>query len=202
MKVELHLHTSRYSACSKATPAELMERLVQSGYEAVFITEHDAVWSEREIEQLQQGFPDIRIFPGVELSTGPQKMQHLLILGTTDPEYTRLGDVAEILAKARDEGHLTVLAHPFRWEGGAEMLDNGLLPDALEFRTNNQNRKKAKIAADAAERLGLPLVNSGDVHGLKFVNHFWIETDMPLGKATNIRAVVLNRAYVNRKSGK
>ena len=202
MKVELHLHTSRYSACSKATPAELMERLVQAGYEAVFITEHNAVWSDREIEQLQQGYPDLRIFGGVELSTGPEGMQHLLVLGTTDPEYTRLGDVAEILAKARDEGRLTVLAHPFRWEGGAEMLNDGLLPDAIEYGTTHHTPGQAEIAAGVAADLNLPMVNVGDVHGLEFVNRFWIETDSPLHKAADIRTVVLNRAYVNRKSRK
>jgi len=201
MKVELHLHTSRYSACSKATPAELMERLIQTGYEAVFITEHNAVWSDREIEQLQQGFPDILIFGGVELSTGPEGMQHLLVLGTTDPEYTRISDVAEILEKAHDEGHLTVLAHPYRWEEGADMLDNGLMPDAIEYRTCNHPPQCAKIAAEIAAGLGMPTVNTGDVHSLGFVNRFWIETDRALVKAADIRTAVLNRAYVNRVDG-
>lgn len=201
MKVELHCHTSRYSACSKATPAELMEQMIQTGYEAVYITEHDAVWSEREIEQLQQGFPDIRIFGGVELSTGAERMQHLLVLGTTDREYTRLADAAEILKKARDDGCLTVLAHPFRWEGGAEMLDNGLMPDAIEYCTTHHAPKEAEIAAEVAAGLGLPMVNVGDVHGLDFLNRFWIETDRPLLKAGDVRTVVLNRAYVNCVGG-
>ncbi len=48
MKVELHLHTTRYSGCAVATGGELMERMVEIGYEAVFITEHDAVWSDGE----------------------------------------------------------------------------------------------------------------------------------------------------------
>ncbi len=179
-----------------------MERMIQSGYEAVFITEHDMVWSDREIEQLQQGFPDIRIFGGVELSTGLQKMQHLLVLGTTDPEYTRLADVAEILEKARDERHLTVLAHPFRWEGGAEMLDDGLMPDAIEHLTGNHDAVGAGLAETAAEENDLPMVNAGDVHGLGFINRFWIETDRPVLKASDIRTAVLNRAYVNRTGGK
>ena len=202
MKIELHCHTSRYSACCRATPAELMERMIQIGYETVYITEHDTVWSEREIEQLQQGFPDIRIFPGVELSTGPKRMQHLLVLGTTDPAYVRLDDAAEILKKARDEGHLTVLAHPFRWEGGAEILDKGLVPDAIEYCTTHHAPEEAKIAAKVAAGLGLPMVNVGDVHGLDFLNRFWIETDRPLLKAGDIRTAVLNRAYANCVGGK
>ena len=194
----MHLHTNRYSACAKATPAELIERLIQTGYEAVYMTEHNTVWSRNEIKQLQQGFPDIQIFPGVELSTGTKKMQHLLILGTTDRAYTEIDNVAEILKKAGEEGHLSVLAHPFRWEGGVEMLDSGLLPDAIEYGTTHHSPEQASVAARTAQGLGLPTVNVGDVHGLDYINRYWIETDKPLIKAGDIRSAVLNRAYVNR----
>jgi len=198
MKVELHCHTSRYSGCATATPAELMERLVQTGYEAVFLTEHDAVWPDWEIAQLQDGWPDIRIFGGVELSLPGDPMVHLLVLGTSDPAYLALrAEPAAILDKARTEGHLTVLAHPFRWAGAAEMLEAGLLPDALEHLTRNHDAPRAAVAKAQAERLGLAIVNAGDTHGLDFLNHFWIETDQPLAKPDDIRAAILNRAYVN-----
>ena len=198
MKVELHCHTCRYSACADATPAQLMERMTQLGYEAVFITEHDAVWSDWEIEQVQRGFPDIRIFPGVELSVGLELVRHVVVLGTNDPAYLALrDDPAGVLAKARDEGHLTVLAHPYRWEGAEEMLQAGLLPDALEYRTGNHNRRDAEVAEAASETYGLPLVNAGDVHGLRFLDRFWIETDRAVNKPDDIRRIVMNRAYVN-----
>ena len=34
MKVELHLHTSRYSGCSRCTPAEMLERLEEEELQA------------------------------------------------------------------------------------------------------------------------------------------------------------------------
>jgi predicted metal-dependent phosphoesterase TrpH len=197
MKVELHLHTNRYSACAVATPGEFMRRLVEIGYEAVYITEHDAVWSEWEIAQLQAGHPLIRIFPGLERTLSAESMQHLLILGTTDPAYLQMEDPAEVLEKARAEGHLTILAHPFRWEGAAGMLDSGLRPDALECYSSNHTAAEAARAAQAAERLKLALVNTGDSHGLHSLNRFWIETDQPLQKADDIRRIVMNKAYVN-----
>lgn len=197
MKVELHLHTSRYSGCAVATAAELMERMVQIGYGAVYITEHDAVWSDWELHQLRKGHPRIRIFPGVELTVEPEPIRHIVVLGTNDPAYLRLRDAADVLAKARDERHLTVLAHPFRWEGAAEMFRAGLLPEALESRSANHDPAEAKVAAIAAEKYDLPLVNAGDVHDLHFLNRFWIETDRPIRKAGDIRSVILNRAYVN-----
>jgi hypothetical protein len=198
MKTELHLHTRRYSGCAVATAAELLERMVQIGYEAVFLTEHDAVWSDWEIEQVQLGFPQIRILPGLELSIGPEPVKHLLILGTNDPEYVRMhADPAAALAKARDAGHLTVLAHPFRWEGGREFLESGCVPDALELRTNGHGPAEAALSELAAEEYGLPLLNAGDTHDLHMLNRFWIETDAPLRGPLDVRKTVLNRGYVN-----
>lgn len=203
MKVELHLHTSRYSGCATATPAELMRKLIETGYQAVYITEHDAVWREEEIARLQEDFPAIRIFPGVELSlgTGVMPLEHLLVLGATDRKYLKIRDTAEILEKARAEEHLTVLAHPCRWRGGARMLDEGLLPDAMEHRSCNQDAYMANQARIRAGKLHLPLVNAGDVHGLGFVNRFWIETSRPVEKADDVRAIVVERAYQNHPRG-
>jgi len=197
MKVELHLHTSRYSACAINTPQEMMRRLIDAGYGAVYITEHDAVWADKELAELRAAVPGIRIFPGVELSLG---RQHLLVLGTNDPAYLSLDSEAAAVEKARDERALTVLAHPFRWEGGAEMLEAGdrsLLPDAIELRTSNQDADQAAASAEAAGRLNLPLVNAGDSHALNFIDKFWIETHRPIERGDDIRNIVIDGAYDN-----
>ena len=197
MKVELHLHTNRYSACAVHTPDQAMRKLIATGYEAVFVTEHDAVWSDEELARLREEFPAIRILPGVELSPFFYGSYHLLVLGSNDPEYLSLRDVADILAKARAEECLTVLAHPFRWEGGDEMLVAGHRPDALECQSPNVTPAQAERAREAAEKLGLPAVNSGDVHALDFIDQFWIETAEPVETARDIRRIVLAGQYEN-----
>jgi len=201
MKVELHLHTHRYSPCAHHTPAEAMERLIRAGYGAVYITEHDAVWSDWELEELASQFPPIRVFPGVEVATSPlpdERFQHLLVLGTNDRRYVELADrPAEILARAAEEGCLTVLAHPYRWPGSAQMLKEGLLPDALEYHTCNHDSGMAEQARLASAELSLPLVNAGDVHALNFIGRFWTETDQPLQAAKDIRGIVLAGKYRN-----
>lgn len=59
----------------------------------------------------------------------------------------------------------------------------------------------AKQARIRAGKLHLPLVNAGDVHGLGFVNRFWIETARPVEKADDVRAIVVERAYQNHSRG-
>jgi len=197
MKVELHLHTSRYSLCAEATPHELMVALIEASYDAVFITEHDAIWADWELGHLRKQFPAIRIFPGVELTLSFQPLVHLLVLGTNDPAYLTMRNPPAIVRKAREEGYLTVAAHPFRWEGAAEILNQDPAPDAIEYRTCNQNASQAGKALAAAVERKLPLVNAGDVHALDFIGRYWIETTRCLDEARDIRPIVLGGDYSN-----
>lgn len=197
MKVELHLHTSRYSACAVAGPEEIIRHLITNGYEAVYITEHDACWGEWELADLAAGFPEIRIFPGIEVAMGENLSCHLLVLGTCDKIYHRLGDAREVIRLARSQGHATILAHPYRWTAAAEVLALPELPDAVELQTSNHSPAAAKAALQTAKRLGIAGVNTGDVHGKTFVNRFWIETDRPLMEADDIRDIIRSGGYSN-----
>jgi len=198
MKAELHLHTSRHSLCAANTPEEMMNGLIQAGYEAVFITEHDAVWADDELESLRDQFPALAIFPGVELTVG---LHHLLVLGTNDASYLGTSDEAEILARAAGENCLTALAHPFRWEGGSKMLSRVPLPDAIEDRTCNHEAAAAIWASAASRELGLRLVNAGDAHSLEMIGRFWIETHAAFRDAGEIREIILRGAYDNCTGG-
>lgn len=197
MKIELHLHTARYSSCAVSTPHELMNALLAGGYQAVFITEHDAVWADWELDNLRKEFPAIRIFPGMELSFGETSREHLLILGSNDRAYLGL-QPGEAVARARHHGHMSVLAHPFRWSGGDAMLKVGMLPDAIEYRTCNQDAASAVIASQRASQLGLPLVNAGDIHSVDMLNRYWIDTSRDVDNPSDIRNIITGSQYVNQ----
>ena len=198
MKVELHCHTRRYSACARQEPAELMELFARAGYDAVYLTEHDAVWPADELADLQRQFPRPRIYPGVELMVDDSLILHVVVLGTCDQEYVDIRhDVPAVLAKARAEGHLTVLAHPFRWEGAAGLLGGPLLPDAIEYHTCNHDGAAAHRSLMASLRLGLRTLNAGDTHGGDFIDRFWIQTSRDVMAPDDIRPIVLEGAYRN-----
>lgn len=197
MKIQLHLHTSLYSSCAKAAPERLMEKLIETGFDATFITEHNAVWRDWEVERLQERYPDIKIYPGVEITIGQNSFQHLLVLGTVDPAFLKMRGEKEILDEARARGHLTVLAHPFRWPDGHDMIERGNYPDAIEYRTSNHGPDEGKQSLDLAERLDLPVVNTGDVHSLEMVNSFWIETEWEIFSPDDIREIIQEGSYRN-----
>jgi hypothetical protein len=194
MKTELHLHSSRYSACAINTPEEMLTRCDELGYECIFLTEHDQLWSDAELERLRCNFPQLLILPGIEKTLGDH---HLLVLGADDAEYLKLEQPIDILAKARAMDHLTVLAHPYRFEGGAEMLGLGLRPDALELRSNNHEPDNAARSERTARELGLFGVNSGDSHSLEMLGRFWIDTDETFSDAAELRRIIRGGAYRN-----
>ncbi len=204
MKVELHCHTNRYSLCGLASPAEMLGRLVETGYEAVFITEHNQVWSNGEIEEIQSRYPQLKIFPGVELTfDNPAGFSHLLVLGSNDPDVLALASPADVLAWAAERNLPTVLAHPFRFNGADWPIRSAeVLPDAFEYFSPNVDADQAKLALRAARRLDVRLVNAGDAHGLDYINQFWIETNRPFETPSELRKIIVEGDYENCGTGR
>jgi predicted metal-dependent phosphoesterase TrpH len=201
MKIELHLHTNRYSGCAVNTPEEMMAALIDLGYQAVFITEHDAIWPKEDLRELQRKFPAIRIFPGLELTLpNPKKFEHLLILGADDPAFLVPAPAAEVIARAQERQFVTILAHPFRWDGAGEMLSQGHRPDAVELLTPNHTPLQAEMARTEAERLGLAGVNAGDAHAVSFLGKYWIETQKPIDSPARLRDALSQGRYENRQA--
>jgi hypothetical protein len=200
-KIELHCHTAPRSRCAESPADELMEAYEEAGYAVVFITDHDTVWSNDELSALRARHSSLTIIPGIERTVG-RGLEHLLILGTNDPSYlaTRQEDI--LINKARADGLLTVLAHPFIMPESAEMLRRGIHPDAIEYRTGSQGVRDAKKAHTVSLALKRPLLNSGDVHHTSQVNQFWIETLGEVRSISDLRGIILGGAYGNRHGTK
>jgi hypothetical protein len=199
MKTQLHLHTSRYSGCAIHTPEMMLQRAIQKGFQSVFITEHDAVWPTRELQDIRRQFPALQIWPGLELTVlNDMGASHLLILGTNARDFLQMEDSQEILAEARRRQCPTILAHPFRWEGAEAMLAGPLRPDGIEYHTPNHPPAMAEVSREHAEALSLPLINSDDAHSKDMIGRYWIETHRPFRTPRELRAILLGGYYENR----
>lgn len=86
------LHTHSTASDGTDSPSELAEHASKSGIRVLALTDHDNVNGVRELASLQS---DVRIIPGVELSsrTSSQKC-HILGLGI-DPNHPAMADVLE-----------------------------------------------------------------------------------------------------------
>jgi len=177
----------------------MISALAAAGYDAVYLTEHNTVWPDDELDQLRERFPDMRIFPAIEVNNRVDP-EDLLVLGANDRTYIDLANGDrwdDLLALAQHEGCATVLAHPCRFASGHDMLHRGMRPDAMEHRTGNHDEAMAIAACAIAEQRHIPLVNAGDLHSTEMVGKFWIETDEPLDSATDITPILREQAYRN-----
>ncbi len=66
--IDCHVHTTRYSGCSRLSPASMCRVAVERGLDGVVITEHQIQWNPEEIKELQREFPRIKIYAGLEIT--------------------------------------------------------------------------------------------------------------------------------------
>ena len=65
--VDLHLHTT--ASDGRLSPTELVRLVADQGLQQVSISDHDTTEALEEAFQAAQEFPELRIIPGIELST-------------------------------------------------------------------------------------------------------------------------------------
>jgi hypothetical protein len=65
--VDLHLHTT--VSDGRLTPTELIQLVARQGLKVVSVSDHDITDGLAEAYQALKEFPDMRLIPGLELST-------------------------------------------------------------------------------------------------------------------------------------
>ena len=76
-QVDLHLHTT--ASDGRLSPTELVRLVAGQGLKQVSISDHDTTEGLAEAYRAAQEFPDLRIIPGIELSTDvPGDEVHML----------------------------------------------------------------------------------------------------------------------------
>ncbi|MCP4643377.1 MAG: hypothetical protein GY851_23220 [bacterium] len=166
-----------------------------SDYDVVFLTDHGKVWPAHELAAAREFCDRVRIFPGIEITfpEGPD----VLVLGADNPLYESLQSPSEVLAQACADGYLTILAHPYRWEG--TLAPYCPLLDAVEVRScNHPLQSQADRAEQYAIDHNMAQLFAGDAHGLNFLNRFWIETDETFETPQELRRLILAGRYENK----
>ena len=110
MRIDLHVHTKRHSACSMIDPADLAEEARRIGLDGLCLAEHDAIWDPDEVEQLARD-SGIVILRANEVSTNHG---HVLVFGYEERIEGVLAVLDELCAEVSRAGGLTIVSHPFR----------------------------------------------------------------------------------------
>ena len=187
MRIEMHIHTSEVSPCSRCTAAEAVRRCISKGYDAMVVTDHFnedassrmmgylAGWQER-MDHFLSGYREAKaaaptgflVLLGMELRFMEQGNNEYLIYGFDeqflyDNEGVDRLDIKHFSAIARENGFLLAQAHPFRW--GMALTPAKYL-DALEvYNGNSHHASHNDFAALWARWHGLLAIAGSDYHG-------------------------------------
>ncbi|NOZ93677.1 MAG: hypothetical protein GXP47_02915 [Acidobacteria bacterium] len=186
-KIDLHVHTGRYSQCAETVdPYRIEEHALRAGLDGVVLTDHDILWAEEELVLLVERSPAVRLFRGIEVSA---KGAHLVIIGLEDAGSLHRGiPVADACNIAHGQAACVILAHPYR------DADPGGLPmdllDAVEVGSTSFTPQESTLARGLAKRFGKPQVASSDAHALSRIGWGWTELPDPPSHEGELAAMI------------
>ena len=209
MKVDLHTHTARYSACSRMAPEELAEEARRSGLDAIVVTEHNVAWDRKELAELSGA--GLLVLGGIEVSTregdclvfapeleGPAPEE---TLGAASSGPGRDGTLEDVAGEAHLRGGLAFLAHPFRTTLDQRRRWLGRPLDGLERETCNSFGRLEREAAEAVALAGgLHLIAGSDAHNLDMVGCFYVELEQPIADVSELVRELGRGAYRCRRN--
>ncbi len=193
MLLDMHVHTTAYSTCANMSPHEMAERAREVGLDGVVITEHNVIWSDEEMAELRDRFPDLVFFRGVEVSA---KGHHVLLYGITDfSGFEARMPVQDVVAEAHNRGAVAVWAHPLQHSltPSSEGLRAGF--DACETRSVNIDRLERDKYRQLAKRLGIPEMANSDAHHTQTLGAYATRFTGPLGDEKDIADAIRRGAF-------
>jgi predicted metal-dependent phosphoesterase TrpH len=172
----LHIHTRRYSrGCSILEPREMVAQAIHKGLDGIAITEHDHLWSKREISELKKtpSSDSLVILRGKEIITPGG---HVLVFNYNG-EIPGKDSLETLTEKVRQAGGATVLAHPFRF---ARLLNDPQEKikmifswfDAIEIMTPNHSAEEIGIGLQWVQAWGMAATGSSDSHDRQSVGAY------------------------------
>jgi predicted metal-dependent phosphoesterase TrpH len=192
MKFDLHLHTSRHSLDSIMAPELMVQRAREIGLDGVVITEHDWLWTDKELAQLRQS-TSVIILAGIEVSA---KEGHFLVYGVSNPFAVPNGiGVAKLCREVHRQGGAIVAAHPFRWNQAFDDILETERPDldGLELMSNNMDDEIRCRAAALNARVRLAGLGNSDAHRLETLGCCYTEFDAVIRDMSDLVAAIRGR---------
>ena len=196
LKVDFHTHTSDDPKDYIDFSAEdLIDRAAEQGFDALAITNHEAITFSRRLEEYAAA-RNVLLIPGVELTLSHK---HVVVI---NPGFKKAEDFRSLddLAAIRNDDTLIIAPHPYY--PGSRCLRSKLEPcldsfDAVEFSFfYNHFINPNKRAVETARTSGKPLVGSSDCHNIWQVGYTYSLVEAERNISSIIAAVKNGRVEV------
>ncbi len=194
MKIDMHVHTNRYSSCSLINPYDLAHGINNSGVDGIVITEHNVSWPLHEREELRNHVKDKLLLWGVELS-GASGTHYLIYYGDDLGKLNFYEDMEDydIFRIVQEKGAVIVPAHIFRFGRNISILEISRLQiHGLEVRSRNIDVAEMRRSIDVAEKLHLCQIAGSDGHSLDAIGDFYTEFHTDISNEQDLVNAVRN----------
>jgi predicted metal-dependent phosphoesterase TrpH len=177
MKIDIHVHASERSDCSRAGEHEMIAEAIRIGLDAIAFTDHDVLVPLDHLAELNKQYAPFRIFGATEVRIDvPGGYEDILVYGINDPELEqRKWDYPELHRFVKERGGAQVLAHPFRQRDTLGAMFAQLPPDGVEIHSINIPMSSEDKITRWAEPLGCDLFHSSDAHNIEQLAAYYIE---------------------------
>jgi predicted metal-dependent phosphoesterase TrpH len=199
MKLDLHMHTTRYSLDSLMDPFALVKRAQTIGLDGVVITEHDWLWREEELEELRGAAPGLVVLAGIEVSA---MEGHFLVYGVHDPfSLPKMIPAADLCREVHRQGGAVVAAHPFRWGQPFDEILREQQPelDGVELMSSNMDADCRARSASVQRQFGFAGLGNSDAHHEQTLGVCYTIFDCPINSNRDLVAAIQARRSIARE---
>jgi predicted metal-dependent phosphoesterase TrpH len=204
MKIDMHIHTERYSGCSNISPFALLERAKQVGLDSIAITEHNMIWQEEEKMELIKRAKGLVLLFGVEVNVKKSDEaihsktgEHYLVFWNPQnppPVVYEYMEEELLFESVRMAGGVVIVAHPFRFNSQFDKRFLRPYPiNGIEVKSTNIDEEGTKKALNLSNRMGLCPIAGSDAHSLKSVGKFYTEFQVPISNELDLIKAVCQR---------
>jgi len=197
LRIDLHVHTRRYSPCSYINPDLLIRQAVRAGLDGLVITEHHYQWTPDELAALAASSYEAHflVMAGFEYATA---RGDLLVYGLDADEASRFTpgmQPEEAVARIHNLGGVCIAAHPTRAGMGFDERLPNLPIDAIEVQSLNMKDHEQRLAAQLARQAGFRPVAASDAHQLEGIGRYCTEFDTPIQSIADLRNALISGTF-------
>jgi histidinol phosphatase-like PHP family hydrolase len=185
VKLDLHVHSSEYSACAVATAETQIRAAIARGLDGIAFTNHHKLVPPKALETWNRSYAPFRIYGAIEITVN--EGEDFLVFGIDDPslespdwEYRNLH---ELVRKKR--GYI-VLAHPFRYRQSVDAPVSEFPPDGVELHSSNTPAAAEIKIRRLTSRIDARLFCNSDAHSPDSLGRYYNLTKHPLPEGEDL----------------
>lgn len=195
MLIDLHTHTTRYSACGRSTAEEMVRQAERVGLDALVITDHNTLWSAEELGELQHAYTRVQLLRAIEVTSA--EGDDYLVYGILDPAFlAQCTDADFLLKNARRLGGTVILAHPYRYRDEIPAAVERWGIDGIEIASNNIHMFTHNRAMALAGRLGAFMSVATDAHHTDALGLYALRFERPIRDEVDLAVALRERCFL------